>query len=102
MHALTPDLHVRLIHPSIHTYIHTYITEYDWPCMSNVLHGNYIVCAGVHVGEGSQGENHGRLSELLAKSINILLGFMYERKLIYMNRTLVCIVADLAINRAHL
>ena len=31
------------------------------------------------MGEGNQGENHGRLSELLAESINILFGVMYER-----------------------
>jgi len=31
------------------------------------------------VGEGNQGENHGKLSELLVESINISLGFMYER-----------------------
>ena len=48
---------------------------------------HFFVCVGVHVGEGNHGENHGRLSELLAESINILLGFMYER----INLTRTCI-----------
>jgi hypothetical protein len=53
------------------------------------------------VGEGNQGENHGRLSELLAESSNILLGFMYER--INLARTCIhCIVADLAVDQAPL
>jgi len=62
---------------------------------------HFFVCAGVHVGEGNQGENHGRLSELLAESSNILLGFMYER--INLARTCIhCIVADLAVDQAPL